>query len=372
MNRPRPKPGPTRERPIAIEDVAAAAGVSIATVSRFLNKPGLVAPATAERVGRAVEKLGYRPNPFAQGLMTRRSQIVGILLPDVHGEFYSELLRGADGEAHRRGQHLLVSSEWVPRDPARSGTPSRGRSAEGGPQTRRTAVGGSDRALAPLFRLIDGLAVMITEPNEHLWRQVQDSGLPVVVLDADPKDPGAYSIVVDNAAGAAEATGHLLESVPASRCFFVGGPGENFDSVQRAEAFLGALRGAGHKPRRDQTAFGEYSFDWGQRWAQTMIAAGAPQGPIGALAGNDEIAFGLMRAFQDAGRHVPRDIRIIGFDDTRLASLLRPALSTVRVPMAEIGAAAIAILIDRIENKDGHTRSVRIPTTLIIRESSRA
>jgi DNA-binding LacI/PurR family transcriptional regulator len=212
---------------------------------------------------------------------------------------------------------------------------------------------------------------MISEPNEHLWRQVQHSGLPVVVLDADPKDPGAYSIVVDNAAGAAEATGHLLESVPASRCYFVGGPGENFDSVQRAEAFLGGLRGAGHKPRRDQTAFGEYSFEWGQRWAQGMIT-GLSQEPIGALAGNDEIAFGVMRAFQDAGRHIPRDIRIVGFDDTRLASLLRPALSTVRVPMAEIGAAAIAILIDRIENKDGHARSVRIPTTLIIRESSRA
>lgn len=323
--------------------MAEAAGVSIATVSRLLNKPDLVAPETAAKVYRAIEKLGYRPNPFAQGLMTRRSQLVGILLPDIHGEFYSELLRGADAEAHRRGYHLLVSSE------ARS---------ENG------------RALAPLFRLIDGLAVMITEPNEKLWVAVRESGIPVVLLDKEPREPGVHSIVVDNAAGAAEATDHLLESVEARDCFFVGGPKGNFDTAQRAEAFAAALKRTRHTPRLDQFAFGSYSYDWGYTWAQRLIQrTGVEQ--VGVLAGNDEIAFGLIRAFQDAGWPVPQRVRVIGFDDTRLASLVRPTLSTVRVPMPEIGTAAIGALIDRIESGRDEAKVVRIPTMLVRRESSR-
>ncbi len=355
----RAKPQGRSGRPAAIEDVAAAAGVSIATVSRLINKPSLVAPETAARVYRAIDKLGYRPNPFAQGLMTRRSQLIGILLPDIHGEFYSELLRGADAEAHRRGYHLLVSSE--------------ARSEDG-------------KALAPLFRLIDGLAVMITEPNEELWREVRGSGLPVVLLDTDPGpgQPDVQSIVVDNAAGAAEAARHLLESVRPQDCYFVGGPKTNFDTAQRAEAFVGALGAAGYAALPAQTAFGAYSYDWGYTWAQRMLQrSGIDQ--IGVLAGNDEIAFGLIRAFQEAGWPVPQRVRVIGFDDTRLASLLRPTLSTVRVPMAEIGAAAIGALLDRIERgslpfpraraereaSQPRPNRVRIPTTLVRRESSR-
>src|ERR1043165_6814420 len=113
-----PAPKPNAARPPSIEDVALAAGVSTATVSRFLNSPKLVATGTADRVMRVIEQLGYRPNRFAQGLMTRRSHTVGIVLPDIHGEFYSELLRGADAEAHRRGYHLLLTTTGCGDEPA--------------------------------------------------------------------------------------------------------------------------------------------------------------------------------------------------------------------------------------------------------------
>jgi LacI family transcriptional regulator len=191
------------------------------------------------------------------------------------------------------------------------------------------------------------------------------------VLDTDPHEPGVHSIVVDNAAGSIEATRHLLESVPANRCYFVGGPPGNFDTAQRAEAFSRTLRESGGKPRKDQVAFGEYSFAWGQRWARGVLPRLDVE-PIGVLAGNDEIAYGVLRTFQDAGRPAPERLRIVGFDDTRLASLLRPTLSTVRVPMAEIGAAAVAALVDRIEQRDGRPACARIPTQLVVRESSRA
>lgn len=423
--------------PPAIHDVAAAAGVSIATVSRFLNRPELVARSTASKVRQAIEHLGYRPNPFAQGLMTRRSQIVGILLPDIHGEFYSELLRGADQEAHRRGYHLLISSETRVATPITSPLAATGIAPAAATPTQlsgaktkapiSSTAGAAD--LTPVFGLIDGLAVMITEPNQALTQRVRRSGVPLIMLDAEPRDVSndnagevegvggsvnggvgdVDSIVVDNAPGAEEATRHLLEQpppIPPARAYFVGGPKDNFDTRQRADAFARVLREHGEPNPERRIYFGDYSSRWGHEWAQN-IAARLGKGPIAVLAGNDEIAYGVMRAFQDRGLTVPRDCRIVGFDDTRLATLLRPTLSSVRVPMAALGAAAISTLIDRIEsnslgqtnNSRGTAKSpptstsiakapvpsspspgappyqpirLRLPTQLIIRESSRA
>lgn len=344
VSRTAPHPAPRRSSPPSIEDVALAAGVSTATVSRFLNSPKLVASGTADRVMRVIEELGYRPNRFAQGLMTRRSHTVGIVLPDIHGEFYSELLRGADAEAHKRGYHLLVTSE--------------GR----GDETETISSGP--------FGLIDGLAIMLSEPNERLWRSARRTGLPIVSLDTDPHEPGIDSVLIDNLSGATEAVVHLLGSVPPANCYFVGGPPDNFDTVQRASAFTTALTRSGYAPRSDQLAYGSYSTDWGRTWAE-KLATRKVQAPLGIMAANDEIAYGVIDTFQAAGVSVPKQARVVGFDDSRLASLLRPALSTVRVPLSEVGSVSIGALIDRILNPDAAVMSRTLPTRLIVRDSSR-
>jgi LacI family transcriptional regulator len=343
VSRAKAVPAVERSRP-SIEDVAAAAKVSTATVSRFLNSPKLVAPETAQRVMSVIENLGYRPNRFAQGLMTRRSNTVGIVLPDIHGEFYSELLRGADAQAHRRGYHLLVTSEARDDD--------------------------GDTVRSRPFGLIDGLAIMLTEPNERLWRAAKATGLPMVCLDADVNDPDVDSILIDNAVGAGEAVAHVLGSVPADHCYFVGGPPDNFDTRQRARAFCEALSRLGHKPASDQVCFGTYSTEWGRAWAERFIKSGFT-GAIGVMAANDEIAYGVMDAFAASGVQVPAQARVVGFDDSRIATLMRPPLSTVLVPRYEVGEAAIKALIDRIENAATPVVRRTLPTRLIIRESSR-
>lgn len=330
---------------ISIQDVAEAAQVSIATVSRVINSPNLVAPTTAERVQAAISKLGYVPNAFAQGLIRKQSRVLGIALPDIHGEFYSELLRGADEEARRRGYHLLVSSE------ARHG----GSPAGGG-------AGGA-------FSLIDGLAIMITEPDERLWKEARGLRVPTVVLDAEVESADVDRILVDNASGTHDATRHLLDAVPGERVFFVGGPRDNFDTRRRAEEFTRTLRAAGIVTRHDELAFGEYSVEWGATWALERARQGRLRG-CAVLAGNDEIALGVLQAAQDAGLTCPRDIRIVGFDDTRLASLVRPRLSTVRVPMMEVGAQAIQLLAERLDDAQRPAATVHLPTKLVVRESS--
>jgi LacI family transcriptional regulator len=322
--------------------------VSIATVSRVMNNPELVAPKTAERVQEVIKQIGYVPNPFAQGLMTHASKVLGIALPDIHGEFYSELLRGADAESRRQGYHLLVSSEP--------------RHGEADP-----------RGLA--FGLIDGLAVMITNPDAELLRLAKSSSLPTVVLDMDLHERGVDSVVVDNGPGTREAVEHLLKSVEAKDLYFVGGPKENFDTQQRARAFEGALSAAGHAARTEQVAFGEYTPEWGRAWLVGHLGSGAREtgSVFGVLAGNDEIAIGIMQAADEAEVRIPDRLRVVGFDDIRLAQLVRPRLSSVRVPMADVGAAAVKLLVARMEDEDKKAAAcVHMPTKLVVRESSGA
>lgn len=338
----KPEDRPERRRPVSIQDVAQAAEVSIATVSRVLNTPAVVSGETSRRVLDAVARLGYVPNPFAKGLITRSSRVLGLALPDLHGEFYSGLLRGADEAAREAGYHLLVSSE------------ARG---NGGRGARELGAG-----------LVDGLAMMVTEPDPALIREARQTRLPLVVVDAPLDESEVDCVLVDNASGTIEATEHLLASTPADQVYFVGGARSNFDTARRAEAFLSVLAKRGHQVRDDQTAFGDYTPEWGSRWMGRAVDGGARR--LGVLAANDEIALGVLQAALDAGLRVPADVRIVGFDDTRLAKIVRPNLSSVRVPILEIGVAAVKALIARIESPDGPPSTVTLRTELVVRESS--
>lgn len=332
---------------ISIQDVADEAHVSIATVSRVLNNPEVVSAATAAKVREVIQRLGYVPNPFAQGLITRASRVLCLALPDIHGEFYSGLIRGADAKAHELGYHLLVSSE-----------------ARGGPGATR-----AERSTGLALGLIDGLAIMITEPGDQAWTTAAESGTPVVLIDMEAQRPGVDCVLVDNAVGAAEATRHLLAGTPAASVFFVGGASENFDTRARAEAFASEVGRAGVALPEKQISYGTYNVEWGYTWMQERVRTGRAVG-IGVLAGNDEIAMGIVQAAEDAGIRVPGQVRVVGFDDTRIASLLRPKLSSVRVPLQDVGAAAIAALAARLEDPQRPPSITRLATSLVVRESS--
>lgn len=329
---------------VSIDDVARAAKVSVATVSRVLNNPDLVAAATAERVQKVIDELNYQPNLFAKGLMTRRSNVLAIALPDIFGEFYSELLRGADTEARELGYHLLVSSEA---------------------RLNHGQIANSHLA----FGLVDGLALMITEPNDALIDEAIRRERPLVVLDVDLRERGIDSVIVDNTTGTREAVAHMLERTPPERCYFVGGPRENFDTAERLGVFTRALADAGHKPTSAQITCGEYEMEFGEQWGNEHASHGDLDGAA-ILAGNDEIAYGILCGAQGAGVSVPDRLRVIGFDNSRLSRLSRPTLSSVRVPASEVGAAAIRTLVNRLNHPDAPASRELLPTTLVVRESS--
>ena len=337
-------PGVGAARPASIEDVAQRASVSTATVSRVLNKPELVAPETARRVQQAVSDLGYRPNMLAKGLTTQQTRVIGLALPDISGEFYSELLRGADNEARGLGYHLLVSSE-------------------------ARLHGAASGAEAFVFGLVDGLALMITEPNDALLAAAGRLNVPIAVMDARIDGQAFDSVVVDNEVGTREAMAHLLDGTPPERLRFVGGPRTNFDTLARADAFKAALAKAGKPARPEQLVFGSYSTQWGEQWAKEQIAAGTLNN-LGILCASDEIAFGVLQAAQDAGLSVPGNLRLVGFDDSRLSRLVRPRLSTVQVPASGVGAAAVRAIVRRVTDTHLAPGRDRLPTRFIARDSS--
>lgn len=321
--------------------------MSIATVSRVMNSPELVSADTASRVQRVIKRLGYTPHPLAQALGSGESRVLGIALPGFHGQFFSEMLRGADAEATRRGYYLAVTS--LTRHPD-------GR--------RREHILGSG--------LMDGTILFIADLDDPLIEEVNHASLPAVVIGVDLSSSGVDSVILDNARGVEEAVEHLMRWVEPGRVYFAGGPRSNFDSMRRAEAFEATLRARGIEPVPEQVTFGEYSFEWGKEWALRMKQRGLLEGAA-VLAGNDEIACGIVRAAEDVGVWSPDQLRVVGFDDTLLATLVRPRLSTVALSMAEVGATAVSLLVERLGNeRHDPGRCVSLPTRLVVRESSTA
>jgi LacI family transcriptional regulator len=337
--------------PVSIRDVAAAAKVSIATVSRVVNKPNTVAPGTLAKVRKVIAQLGYVPNPMAQVLGSRESHVIGLALPRFHGEFMTWLLHGADEEANRLGYHLMMTTIATSDDG----------------HARRHIVGSN---------LIDALLVVITETEDHLAQDVLQAGLPTVVIDTDLSGKGLDSVCLDNQRGTQEAVEHLLRWVEPANLYFVGGPKGNFDTIERSKAFAESLTtAAGGAPLPDQVTFGDYSIAWGKEWGIRMIAKGKlkKDSPcVGVLSANDKIACGIMQAAEDAGIRIPDQLRIVGFNDSQLSRIVRPNLSTVSLPMKDLGAMAVRILVRRIEDKTGETICTRLATRLVVRESSTA
>lgn len=330
--------------PVSIEDVAKRAKVSISTVSRVLNRRNVVNADTRKRVEEAIETLGYRPNVFARGLMLRRSNILGLVLPDLHGEFYSEIIRGANVKARELGYHLLVSSVTADDD------------------------GHDILAAVGTQGLVDGIVVMVTEMSSKIRRSLASAELPLVVLDGDVTGVKHDSVVIDQQQGAEAMVRHLLDAAPNDRVLFIGGHETNLDTIDRLEAYRRVLDEHGHHPASGDVAHLDYSYETAFDYASDRVLKWAER-PTTVFAANDEMAAGVVDAAIAATLSVPNDLRVVGFDDTRIAQLTRPRLTTVRVPKFEMGAAAIELACARLAEPDRPSTKITLQTELVVRES---
>jgi LacI family transcriptional regulator len=309
-------------RRATIRDVAARAGVSHQTVSRVINLNPSVAPSTRERVQAAIRELGYVPSPLARGLISNRTHSLGIVADDISDGFLARMVAGAEAEARRRGYFLMIGSV-EPDDDER----------------------GYLRLM--LERRVEGL--IVARPSVPISLDevlpARDAGIPLVGVGVTEL-PGFPIVDVDNRQGGYDATRHLLEHGHTQIATIVG-PRDWPSAAGRLEGYRRALREAGV---REDPALVEHATDWGL--ATGRDAAGRLLGknvPFTAIfAHSDLIALGAIRHLRDAGRRVPDDVSVVGYDDLPVADYVEPALTTVHQPMQEVGAVAAALVLDAL------------------------
>jgi LacI family transcriptional regulator len=333
-----PRITPTAAREVTIKEVAARAGVSVATVSRVVNNKGPVARETWQRVIDACQALRYMPHGAARSLSIRRTNTVEVLLPDLYGEFFSEVIRGIDLAARRRGYLLLVSgshSDW----------------------------GEMAAVLQAVRGRVDGLLVMSPDLEARSLRAHLPAGVPVVLLNC-ADDSGGYSITIDNHGGAQVMVRHLF-STGRKNIAFIAGPERNVDAAERLRGFREAMEAAPGTSVRELP--GDFSEAAGYSAIREILESS--DRPDAVFAANDSMAIGALCALQEAGLRVPADVAVVGFDDIPIARFVSPPLTTVSVSISELGRRAFELLLEAVENPSAPGRIEAVPTRLVVRES---
>lgn len=327
-------------KPATIKDVAARAGVSVASVSRVLNDQGVVTDETRARVMEAVEALSYVPHSGARSLITRRTDTVGVILPDLFGEFFSELIRGMDRAARERRLHLIVSSSH---DDAQE----------------------ASFAIRSMRGRVDGLIILSPYLDAAGLAASLPKSLPVLLMNGGARDAERPSITLDNHGGAQAMTRHLLDH-GRRRVAHVAGPAGNLEAAARRDGYLAAMKAAGADP-----VILDGDFDQASGYRAGAAIAAMDIRPDAVFAGNDMMAVGVLLALQEAGLRCPEDVAVAGFDDVPMAALVRPALTTMRIDIAETGRRALERLVDLIQAQGaGRPDHEIVRPTLVARESS--
>ena len=315
-------------------------------MSRVVNNVPRVAQHTRERVLKAVRELGYEPNTLARGLVTRRTNTIGVLIYDIANPYYAQLVRGIEDAAFSRGYDLIIGNS--------------------------DADAGKDVSYLRIFsrRRVDGILATISDSAREDLGKWLGASCPVVFLDKFFSCDDCSYVTVNNRAAAADAVRHLL-SFGHRRIGIITASMTASDSVkERYAGYREALEAAG--VRYDDSLLGRserQSEEGGYRAAQELLQ-GADR-PTAIFCINDAIAIGAMRAIYGAGLEIPRDISVVGFDDVPIAALLRVPLTTIAQPIRQMGATALQLLTDRIEGGPSHpNRQVILDAHLVVRQST--
>lgn len=328
---------------VTIKDVARESDVSIATVSRAINGHGGVTDETRARIVAIAARMRYVPDSAARSLITGRTHTIGVLLPDLHGEFFSEIIRGIDQKARLGKWHLLVTGVHDSADDAA-------------------------QAIRALRGRVDGLLIMSPHANAAFLEANLNPETPTVLMNTRVSRNTHSAILVDNRGGAHAIMKHLV-SMGHRRIAFLTGPEKNFDAVERLQGYRDALREL-MSGASEQVLQGDFSEDSGYRVGKSLASSGRL--PDAVFAANDSMAIGCLFALKEAGLNVPADIALAGFDDIPIARFMSPPLTTVHVTIADLGARALDRLTGEIATPGNRHSTETLATELVVRASSGA
>lgn len=328
---------------VTIKQVAREAEVSVATVSRVLNDSGPVKAETRRRIEAIAARLRYTPNRVAQSLSTRRTKTFGVLLPDLYGEFFSEVIRGLDEVAQTRGYQLLLSSS-------------------------HSDARGIELAQQAMRGRVDGLVVMAPGREAESLLLDLSEGLPVVLINSHLPGGDFDTINVDNRGGAHAMVSHLIERGHRRVAIIKGAEG-NGDAAERLEGYRSALEEGGMERSSELELEGDFTESSGHR-AMGEIVRLQPL-PTAVFAANDSMAIGALSALHEAGIEVPGRMAVAGFDDIPMSRYLRPPLSSVHVAIHELGVRAMSRLVAQVSERGTIERRLEmLPARVVARAST--
>ncbi|TGB04034.1 catabolite control protein A [Halobacillus salinus] len=327
---------------VTIYDVAREANVSMATVSRVVNGNPNVKPATRKKVHDAIERLGYRPNAVARGLASKKTTTVGVIIPDISSIFFAELARGIEDIATMYNYNIILSNSDQNKDKE------------------------IHLINAMLGKQVDGLVFMGGKITDDHIREFKTASVPIALAATVDESGETPSVNINYEQAAYDAT-ELLLSHNNEKVAFVSGPEDTVVNTQKLEGYKRAMKDQGHNP--DQwIVTGDYSYDSGiEAFEQLMEMEDKPSA---VFVSADEMALGVIHGAQDNGVRVPEDLEVFGFDNTRLATMVRPTLSTVVQPMYDIGAVAMRLLTKFMNKEEVEDQSVILPHRIIERNST--
>lgn len=329
---------------ITIRDVAEEAGVSISTVSRVLNDKDDVAPETYARVQDVIRELGYTSSLAAKSMRSRRTNVIGLIVPDVEDSFSIQVMKGVNRAITERDYDLLIYTS--------------------GSIQKKSAADRERHFVALLNGSITDGIIIVTPATTSF-----STAAPVVAVDPNKQSPEVPAIIATNRAGALSAMECLL-GLGHRRIGFIGGRLDLQSAQRRLQGYKDALEGAHLALDPDLIAVGDFTTETGRECARRLLSL--PRPPTAILAANDQSAFGAIQAARDMGLHVPDKVSVIGFDNIPEAAYSEPALTTVDQFVDSMGTVAAEMLIDLVEGKSLDNLLYKMPTRLVMRDSCRA
>lgn len=329
----------------SIKDVAREANVSIATVSRVLNNVDVVNEETKKKVLEAIEKLDYRPNIVARSLKTQRTKTIGIIIPDISNPVYPEIVRGAEDVSNIYQYNIMLCNTDL--DPEK--------------ELEYLRVLGE--------KMVDGVIYISNSLESNVSKTIRDSNTPLVLIETNGRETDFPSVVIDNKQAAIDVVEYLIKKGN-RRIAYIGTDKQAINaSALRYKGYKATLEKNGIPYDEDLTYFCKYSLKPEDGY-DAMNSILSKTKDIDALfCVNDEIAMGAINALRNNGLEVPRDIDVVGFNDTHGAEFFYPRLTTVAQPLYDIGSVATRMLIKKINNEPQDKNLYVLPYEFIERDS---
>jgi LacI family transcriptional regulator len=328
-----------------IYDVAREAGVSMATVSRVVNGNPNVKPSTRKKVLEAIERLGYRPNAVARGLASKKTTTVGVIIPDISSIFFAELARGIEDIATMYKYNIILCNS---------------------DQNKEKEIHLLNTLLG---KQVDGIVFMGGKITEEHVEEFKRASVPIVLAATVDEQHETPSVNIDYEHAIYDGIKSFIDKGH-QKIAMISGPFEDpINSTKKFQGYRKALEEAGLEVEDQYVVVGDYTYDSGLEAMEAFLQL--EDKPTAVFAATDEMALGAVHGAQDQGYTVPGDVEVMGFDNTRLATMIRPTLSTVVQPMYDIGAVAMRLLTKYMNKESVEDKTVILPHRIEYRNSTK-